>query len=187
MLSFFYFCLRRPLLGAGPSLSVVVTAFALSSLLSDCYCGAGCCCTNCWGLVIPWLTMYANSPGAFDFLQSRAASAVARIRRTSQMESASWFLLYLYLDTILRWGTLISAPQVCCASHSVLARITTTKRLMCTRTPYPSDFSAIAAIRSTLVTTVSLHSKIVPAVLTNCCRMFVASGISALSVMAMKS
>ena len=48
----FYFCLRRPLLGAGPSLSVVVTAFALSSLLYDWYCDAGLCCKNCWSPVI---------------------------------------------------------------------------------------------------------------------------------------
>ena len=50
---YFYFCLRRPLLGAGPVLSVVVEEFALSSFLSDWYCSAGCCCTNCWNLVIP--------------------------------------------------------------------------------------------------------------------------------------
>ena len=38
----FYFCLRRPILGASPSLSVVVVAFALSLELYDWYCCAGC-------------------------------------------------------------------------------------------------------------------------------------------------
>ena len=51
---YFYFCLRRPLLGAGSSLSVVVAAFSLSSSLFDWYCGAaGLCCTKCCSLVIP--------------------------------------------------------------------------------------------------------------------------------------
>ena len=49
------------------------------------------------------------------------------------------------------------------------------------------QFSAIATIRSTLITTVSLQSKKIPAMLTNCCRMFVDSVISAPSVMALKS
>ena len=40
---YFYFCLRPPLLCAGPSLSVVVVAFALSLSLSDWYCGADGC------------------------------------------------------------------------------------------------------------------------------------------------
>ena len=47
----FSFCLSCPLLGAGPSLSVVVAAFALSLEMYDWYCGAGCCFTNCWSLV----------------------------------------------------------------------------------------------------------------------------------------
>ena len=48
------------------------------------------------------------------------------------------------------------------------------------------QFSAIAAICSTLAITVSLQSKIVPVMLTNCRRMFVDSGLSAPSVMAVK-
>ena len=36
----FSFCLRRPLLGAGTSLSVFMAAFALSLSLSDYYCGS---------------------------------------------------------------------------------------------------------------------------------------------------
>ena len=51
---YFSFSFRRPLLVAGPSLSVVVAAFALSLSLFEWYCGAdGCCCTNCLSLVIP--------------------------------------------------------------------------------------------------------------------------------------
>ena len=38
----FYFCLQHPLLGAGPSLSVVVEELALSLKLSEWYYGAGC-------------------------------------------------------------------------------------------------------------------------------------------------
>ena len=149
--------------------------FSLSSGISNWYCGAVWWCTNCWSLVIPWLTMSANSPCVFAFLRSCAASAVARIRRTLQMESTLWLWLYMYLDTILWWATLISVPQVCCDAHSVLERIMTARRLLCTHTTYPYDFAAIAAMRSTLITTVSFQSKNFPAMLTNFRLMFVAS------------
>ena len=51
----------------------------------------------------------------------------------------------------------------------------------------PLWFSASAIMHSTLVTTVSLQSKIVPAMLTNCRLMFVASDIFTLSVIAVSS
>ena len=161
------FCLHHPLLGAGPSLSMLVEAFALFLELSNWYCGTGFCCNIFWSLFIPWLTMSANSPSAFTLLQSFNASAVARIWRTSHMESASRLWLYLYLDTILRWAALIYVPKVCCAAHSVLESITTAQRLLCTCTPYPCDFTASADMRLTLVTTVSLQSKNFFAMLTN--------------------
>ena len=41
-LIYFYFCLRRPLLDAGPLLSMIVVDLALSSELSELYYGAGC-------------------------------------------------------------------------------------------------------------------------------------------------
>ena len=64
-------------------------------------------------------------------------------------------------------------------AHSVLARIKTAGRLMCTRTPNPCNFAASAAIRSTLVTTVFLQSKTFPTMLKNFRLMFVASSFSA--------
>ena len=131
--------------------------------------------------------MSANYPGAFVFLQSRDASAVATIRRTSQMESALWLQLYLYLDTILRWAMLIYVPHVCYAAHSVLASITTAHIFLCNRTLYPCNFAASATMRSTLVTTVSLQSKNFLAMLKNFRLMFVASVISTPSVMDVKS
>ena len=51
-LLYFYFCLRRTILGAGTSLSVVVAAFALSLEIPDWYYGADLFCNNCWSLVI---------------------------------------------------------------------------------------------------------------------------------------
>ena len=120
--------------------------------------------------------MSANSPGALAFLRSCDASAVASIWRTSQMESASWLWLYLYLDIILRWSTLISITHVCCAAYSVLARITTVRRSLCTRTPYPCNFSASAAMCGVG------HDyfppiKIFQTMLTNCCLVFMVSGL----------
>ena len=132
----FSFCFCCPLLGTCSLLSEVVAAWALSSSLSDQYDGgAGCCCTQCWSLVIPWLTISSNSPVALSFHWSCAASDVASILKFLRMDSTSWTWLYLYLATILRWATLISAPHICCAAHSVLAKITTARRLLCTRTP----------------------------------------------------
>ena len=66
--------------------------------------------------------MSANSHGAFAFLRSRATSDAASICSTLRIEYASWMLLYLYFDTILRWATLIYAPHVCCAVHYVFLK-----------------------------------------------------------------
>ena len=97
--------------------------------------------------------------------------------------------IYLNLNSTNLFVEILCVFQlnVCYAAHSVLASITTARRFLCTRTLYPYDFAASAAISSTLVTTVSLQSKNVPAMLANFRLMFMASVISAPSVMAVKS
>ena len=180
--SFFF---ARPCLTDDTSLSVVVEAFALLSELSERYfLYAASCWTNCYRRVMPWLTISANSPRVFAFLRFFASSTTARILMISLMESVSWVWLKRYFATILPSATLISMPHICWDAHSVLANITTALRSMCTLMPYTYDFLAIVTKRSTLVTTVSLQLKIIPAMFMNCRLMSVASGLSTPSVMA---
>jgi hypothetical protein len=165
--------LLLPLLWPPSLLSVVAYALFVSELSEE---RLGCRCTSLRRLSNPWLTISAFSPGAVALRRSLASSALVNTFRISLMEAVSWVWSYLYFALIVRWATLISVPHDCRAAHSTLAKMTTAFRSSWKCIPYACVLAAFVANFLTLIATVSLQSKTIPAMLTNCCLMVVASG-----------
>ena len=166
------------------SLSVVVYVLSVSELSEERF---GCCCTSWRRLSNPWVTISALSPGAVALQRSLASSAPVSIFKISLMEAVSWVWSYLYFALMVQWATLISVPHNCCAAHSTLAKMTIAFRSSCMPIPYACVLAAFVASFSMSMATVSLQSKTIPAMLTNCCLMVVASVRSAPSVMVVTS
>jgi len=81
------------------SLSNMAYALSMTELSEE---RLGCCCTSWLRLSIPWLTIFAFSPGAFALQRSCASLALVSALRISLIETVSWLWLYLYFALMVR-------------------------------------------------------------------------------------